>query len=55
MSTSELFLCKKFSLYVTQSEIELAGSLSSLCEYDKSVCYCNIATAEYGEYCRVET
>jgi hypothetical protein len=55
MSTSELFLCKKFSLYVTQSEIELAGSLASLCEYDKSVCYCNIATAEYGEYCRVET
>lgn len=55
MSTSELFLCKKYSLYVTQSEIELAGSLALLCDYDKSVCYCNIATAEYGEYSRVES
>jgi len=49
MSTSELFLCKKYSLYVTQSEIALKRALGSLCEYDKSVCYCNIATAEYGE------
>ena len=49
MTSSELFLSKKYSLYITQAELDLKRTLVSLNDYDKSVCYGNIATAEYGQ------